>query len=77
MLDRILTWLSQWTAAAIAFFDHLPRWLQFLLVTVTALAVVAGLHLDDLAREREWRQFRLWRERRRRALELRLPRELR
>jgi hypothetical protein len=77
VLDRLLTWLSQWTAAAIAFFDHLPRWMQVLVVTVAALAIVAGLHLDDLAREREWRQFRLWRERRRRALEIRLPRGLR
>jgi hypothetical protein len=75
--DRLLTLLSHWTAAALAWFDHLPRWVQIAIVAVVCIAVFAGMHFDELKRERDWCEFRRWQRWRRRIAQLVLPRELR
>jgi hypothetical protein len=77
VIDRLGLWIGQHLKAALAWFEHLPGGVQFLIVIVVALLVVAAAHLDELKRERQWRLFRLWLERRRRAGVLRLPREMR
>ena len=77
MIDRVATWTGEQFARLMAWFEHLDGWLQFVIIVCVALVIVGLTHLDDLAREREWRQFRLWLERRRRAGVLRLPKGMR
>jgi hypothetical protein len=77
VIERALSWLSDSTTAALAFFDHLPRWVQVAIVAVVCIAVVAGMHFDELKRERDWCEFRRWQRWRRRIAQLVLPRELR
>jgi hypothetical protein len=77
VIERLGMWIGQHLKAVLAWFDHLSGGVQLLIIIVVALLVVAAAHLDELRRERQWRLFRLWLERRRRAGVLRLPREMR
>jgi hypothetical protein len=77
MAERLITWLSRSAREALAWFDGLDGWLQFVVIVCVALVVVGAAHLDDLKRDREWRLFRLWLEERRRAGVVRLPRGMR
>jgi hypothetical protein len=76
-LDRLLTWVSDSTAAALTWFDDLPFWLRALALILIAVACFAGMHFDELKRERDWCEFRRWQRWRRRIAQLVLPRELR
>jgi uncharacterized protein (DUF983 family) len=68
VIDRVATWLGGLTQQALAWFDHLDGWLQFVIVIVAALVTVALMHVDDLARAREWHEFKCWQEQQRRSL---------
>jgi hypothetical protein len=68
MAERLITWLSRAAREALAWFDGLDGWVQFVVIVCAALIGVALTHLDELAREREWHEFRCWREQQRRPL---------
>ena len=68
MIERIGSWLAGLGVQLVAWFDRLDGWVQFVIVAAIALLVVTAMHLDELKREREWHQFRLWLESQRRAL---------
>ena len=68
MIDRVATWTGEQVARLMAWFDHLDGWLQFVIVTVIALAILALMHLDELARAREWHEFKCWQKQQRRTL---------
>lgn len=68
MIDRVATWTGEQFARFMAWFDGLEGWVQFVIIVCIALAGVALTHLDGLAREREWHEFKRWRESQRRTL---------
>lgn len=68
MIDRLASWVGYQFSQLMAWFDHLDGWLQFVIIVCVALAFVVLAHLDDLARAREWHEFRCWRESQHRPL---------
>ena len=68
MIDRVATWTGEQFARLMAWFEHLDGWVQFLMIICVALVFVALMHLDELARAREWHEFKCWRESQRRPL---------
>jgi len=68
VIERFGTWVGGLISRGIGWFDRLPGELQFLIVILLALAVPALAHLDEIARTREWAEFRAWQRSRRRPL---------